>query len=203
VTIQPFSPEKIEELKALFTRNANAPDFQKKDCIRILNAGMELIYGDRILPLGTAVHETMELMEKKGKASKPRIILFKDQKGQVTYGEDHPHKLNARTMAVMQNMAHNKFGWHIFALSVMDGYHSVTLLLNNIQEPVVYWCDQWNLKNLKCLGGTMKFGGCKRMNGFNLDAVITELTQRWWEHETDPLKKHKTRATLWRLSPPK
>ena len=106
-------------------------------------------------------------------------------------------------MPALQNMAHNKFGWHIFALSILDGYHSVTILFNNIREPFVYWCDQWNIKNLKCLGGTIKFGGCKRMNGHNLNEVITELTQRWWEFEPDTLKKPKTRATLWRLFPPK
>jgi hypothetical protein len=105
-------------------------------------------------------------------------------------------------MAVVQNMAHNKFGWHIFALSVMDGYHSVTLLFSNTREPFVYWCDQWNLKNLKCLGGTMKFGGCKRMNSFNLDAVITELTQRWWDWEPDPFKETQNPRHLMALIPP-
>ena len=203
MNILAFSPEKIEELKALFTRNANAPASCKKDCIQILNSGMELIYGNRILPLGTAIHQSLAILEKKGHASAPRVIQFTDKYGQITYGEDHPHKLNAKAMAVMQNMAHNKFGWHIFALSILDGYHSVTLLFNNTREPFVYWCDQWNVKNLKCLGGTMKFGGCKRMNGFNLDAVITELTRRWWDWEPDPLKKPKTRATLWRLLPSK
>ena len=53
------------------------------------------------------------------------------------------------------------------------------------------------------MGGTIKFGGCKRMNGYNLNEVITELTQRWWDLGPDPLKKPKTRATLWHLSPPK
>jgi hypothetical protein len=198
-----FSPEKIEELKTLFKRNASATTYRKKDCIQTLNAGIELIFGDRILPLGTAIHESLEILEKKGHASAPRIIQFTDKNGQITYGEDYPHKLNEKVMAVMQNMAHNKFGWHIFALSILDGYHSVTLLLNNTQEPVVYWCDQWNFMNLHCLGGTIKFGGCKRMNGHNLNEVITELTQRWWDFEPDPLKKPKTRATLWRISPPK
>ena len=86
MNIQSFAPEKIEELKTLFKRNANAPSFQKKDCIQTLNAGIELIYGNRILPLGTAVHETMEIMEKKGQASPPRLINFKDKYGQITYG---------------------------------------------------------------------------------------------------------------------
>jgi hypothetical protein len=164
---------------------------------------MELIYGNRILPLGTAIHETMAILEKKGHASPPRIIQFKDRKGQVTYGEHSPHELEEITMDVMLDMLNNSIGWHIFALSVMDGYHSVTLLLNNTREPSVYWCDQWNYTTLHCLGGTLKFGGCKRLNSVKLDAVITELTQRWWDHEPDPLKKPKTRATLWRLSPPK
>jgi hypothetical protein len=202
VDIKPFESEKIEELKTLFKRNAATPLNKKKDCIQTLNARIELIYGDKILPLGTAVHQSLAILEKKGYASAPRVIQFRDKYGQITYGEDHPHKLNEKTMAVMQNMAHNKFGWHIFALSIMDGYHSVTLILNNIQEPFVYWCDQWNIKNLKCMGGTVKFGGCKRMNGHNLNEVVTELTQRWWDFEPDPLMKPKTRATLWHLSPP-
>jgi len=203
VYVQAFTPEKIDELKTLFKQNANAPSYKKKNCIQTLNAGMDLIYVDRILPLGTAIHETLAILQKKGHASLPRLIRFKDQHGQVTYGEKYPHELNERTMSVMLEMVKNTIGWHIFALSVMDGYHSVTLLLDNTQQPhleqEVYWCDHWNFKTLKCLGGTLKFGGCKRLNSLNLDAVIEELTQRWWEGEPDPLKKPKTRATLWRL----
>ena len=57
------------------------------------------------------------------------------------------------------------------------------ILMDNTQQPhleqEVYCCDHWNLKNLRCLGGVIKFGGCKRLNSLNLDAVIEELTRRW------------------------
>lgn len=207
MNIQPFVPGKIEELKTFFKRNAHAPANKKKNCIGTLNAGIELIYGDKILPLGNAIDKTMAILEEKGQASPPRVIEFKDQSGQVTYGEDRPHEIVERILAVMMEIVDCTIGWHIFALSVLDGYHSVTLLLDNTHpphlEPEVYWCDHWKYKNLRCLGGTMKFGGCKWMNTFKLNPVITELTQRWWDREPDPFKKPKTRATLWRLIPPK
>ena len=53
----PFSPEKIEELKAFFKQNASVPTYRKRDCIQTLNAGIELIFGNGILPLGMEFHE--------------------------------------------------------------------------------------------------------------------------------------------------
>jgi len=76
-------------------------------------------------------------------------------------------------------------------MSLMDGYHSVTLTLDN-SDPLalhIYWSDQWSTK-----------GGWKEYNKEALDAEITHLTQAWWR-PYDEKHKPNTRTTLWRLNP--
>ncbi len=72
----------------------------------------------------------------------------------------------------------------------MDGFHSVTLTLDNNDpaKPRIYWSDQWPTK-----------GGWKEYNRATLDAEITRLTQGWWNDQPEQ-RKHNTRTTLWRLN---
>ena len=204
-----FTLEKIEELKTFFKRNAAAPVGMKKNCIEVLNAGVESIYENSTPALGTlgsAIHETMAILKELGHVSNRRVIEFRDNKNQITHGEDRPYKLDNSIMDVMWQMIDGEPGRHVFGLSIMDGYHSVMLVFLNVspphREPLVFWADQWNWKRINCLGGTRKFGGWKNLNRENLDAVVTELTQRWWDMEPNMSKKSKTRTTIWRLNPP-
>jgi hypothetical protein len=76
-------------------------------------------------------------------------------------------------------------GFNVFGLSVMDGYHSVTMILDTSNTPVVYWNDQHE--------------SWKKMDKVALDKKIEDSTKKCWNKllkEKDT--KSKTRVTVWR-----
>ena len=132
----------------------------------------------------------MAKLQASGHAGAARVIEFEDTKGRITRGTLYPNKLHESVWDAVIEMAGGDVGWSVFGMSLMDGYHSVTLTLDNDDPstPHLYWSDQWSTK-----------GGWKEYNKAGLDAEITRLTQAWWNLH-DEKHKPNTRTTLWRLN---
>ena len=186
-----FSPGAVEQMRTFFVENANAEPGDRLDCITTMNAALRLLLGMPRHPVGSAVHKTMNSLRRTGHATEPRIIEFIDELGQKTIGVKRPEELSESVSAVMMEMTGNDMGWSVFGLSIMDGYHSVTLTLdhNDPDNPRIYWSDQWS-----------SHGGWYEYTPQSLDEEITDDTQRWWD-DFEPARKPRTRTTLWRVLP--
>lgn len=184
-----FTLEEIERMREFFVNNANAGSDERLDCITTMNAALRLILDKPRHPVGNAVHKTMNSLRRSGRATWPRIIEFLDESGKKTIGIKRPEQLSESILAVMLEMVENEIGWSIFGLSIMDGYHSVTLTLdnNNPEKPGVFWSDQWS-----------KRGGWEEFDQEGLDAEVTHHTIKWWD-DFKPAEKPRTRTTLWRV----
>jgi hypothetical protein len=186
-----FAFESIEAMRRFFIKNANSDEDKRLDCINTMNTALRLLLGMPRHPVGSAVHKTMNSLRRTGHAVGPRIIEFLDKSGIKTIGIKPPEELSESILDVMLEMTEGETGWSVFGLSIMDGYHSVTLTLdyNDPLKMCIYWSDQWNRR-----------GGWEAFNQEGLDKEITWNTKRWWE-DFEPEKKPRTRTTLWRVLP--
>jgi len=182
-----FSAESIDRMREYFTNNAKSTS--PESCIACLNKGIRLLLNDPKQKMGSEVDKSMGKLESSGRASAGRVIEFEDKKGRITTGTLRPEKLHESVWDTVIAMSGGDLGWSVFGMSLMDGYHSVTLSLNNIASgPEIYWSDQWSTK-----------GGFKKYTKAELDAEVTRLTQGWWDPQPEN-KKHNTRTTLWRIN---
>lgn len=186
-----FALGAIEKTREFFIKNANAGSDERLDCITTMNAALRLLLTRPRHPVGSAVHKTMNSLRRSGRATRPRVIEFLDESGRKTIGIKPPVRLSESILAVMLEMAENEIGWSVFGLSIMDGFHSVTLTLDNNDpgKPRVFWSDQWS-----------KRGGWEEFDQEGLDKEITRNTIRWWD-DFEPTRKPRTRTTLWRVMP--
>jgi hypothetical protein len=192
-------PANVELMRAEFVANGTGGS-PKKDCITITNAGVRKLFGSRLQnadgtskALGSTCQDTMRALQGYGLAAAEQVFEFNDAAGAMTKGARRPDHLVSSIESWLVSQAdataNNMSALYVFGLSIMDGYHSVILVLDyaGIGEPLtrVYWADQI-------------YGGWDDVTG-QLDARITSRTQGWW----DPLpagKKAKTRATVWPLT---
>ena len=81
--------------------------------------------------------------------------------------------------------------WYAFGLSILDGYHSVLLLVDHTgTDPVIYWLDQFAT-------------GIDDDVTTTLDERVTTKTQNWWQAVMDSKGVgYKTTARLWQLRKP-
>jgi hypothetical protein len=163
-------------------------------CIATLNTGVRLLVHNPAQPLGSEVQTTMGRLMTAGMAGQPQAIEFRNARGNITTGTTEPVSLDRSVWDTLIDMTGGDPGWSVFGLSLMDGYHSVTLTLDNNDpsRPRVYWSDQWSNR-----------GGWQEFDRAGLDAEITRLTRSFrerfhTEHGTYP----RTRVTPWRLRQP-
>jgi hypothetical protein len=178
-----FAPEKIEQLKEFYIENHSSQN--RMDCITTLNHAMNILYGET-LKLGSQIDTTMNKLDKLGKVESNAIIEYRDESGEITKGSKKPHTLSESISNKLVILSGVGQGWFAFGLSIMDGYHSVLLLLNKqSSELEIYWCDQ-----------TM---GCRKMEYEELDKTATDKTVVWWSKNNEFGKQFKTKSTLWLL----
>lgn len=182
-----FSPEAIERMRAYFKKNAAAKE--PAGCITALNQGVRLLLDDPKQPVAGEIQTTMPKLQAANRAGAPRVIEFNDASGRMTGGVREPVALRESVWDAMIAMAGGDPGWSVFGLSIMDGYHAVTLTLDNRdpRSPRVFWSDQYAFRR-----------GWQELKRTTLDAEVTKWTRKFWGGL--PVGgKHPPRATLWRL----
>lgn len=184
-----FSPEAIERMRNYFITNASLTN--PASCIVALNAGVQTLLNRPTQRVGSDIQTTMARLQTAGRAGRSQVIEFNDAQNRLTRGVRRPHQLRASVWDMVIAMVGGDPGWSVFGLSLMDGYHSVTLSLDNRNpaHPRIFWSDQWSSR-----------GGWEQFSRATLDAEVTSLTQTWWDDELKDTKRRlRTRVTLWRL----
>jgi hypothetical protein len=191
---QTFSDQTIHEARLFF--QANAASSSKKDCITTVNHAIrEVFYKGRQAPrLGSRMDLTYAALQRAGRATAPRTIDFVDANGRPTSGATPPQRLRTSVFDAVVSMCRGAPGWYVVGLSIMDGYHSVTLVVDTRRpgNPYINYADQW-------FGGGWK----AYARGDGLDAQLEEFTRGWYQKFlTKRGVPPRTRITLWRLLPP-
>ena len=157
-----------------------------QDCITILNGAVRELLSDANQTVGSAIHLTMNHLVNDGHASQPREIGYRDSNNNDTAGVTRPESAR-ESIATVASSACSSSGWYVFGLSVADGYHSMTLTVDNTgNSPIYYLADQND--------------GWESKTSAALDSEILTWTQSAWDRANDATRP-KTRTTLWRLIP--
>jgi hypothetical protein len=167
-----FDAADIARMRAFFEANAKAP--KPKSCIATLNEGVKLVLSKPKQKTRGSVDKTAGELQATGRAGAVREVGFLDAQGRRTTGSLSPVRLRESVWDAVIAQAGGDPGWSVFVMSLMDGYHSVTLSLDNTDpaKPKIFWSDQWSTK-----------GGFKEYTKATLDAEIEHLTHAWWEEE--------------------
>jgi hypothetical protein len=184
-----FSDEDIARTKQYFVDNATST--QPDSCIVALNKGLRLATADPKLPTTPqSVEKTMEKVETSGHSGPAHEIAFRTSNGRITRGGARPATLDESIAEAIGSMSGGDPGWSVFTMSLLDGYHSVTLTVDaaDPSRRRIFWSDQWSSK-----------GGWLEYDPVALDAEATRLVQGWWDGQAEG-KKHVTVVRLWRVT---
>jgi hypothetical protein len=130
----------------------------------------------------------MQQLKGKGFAAGPIVVNFHDKRKR-TAGTLKPEKLKTSVQAKVLDGAQKEGCWYAYGMSIMDGYHSVLLLVDRTGgAKTIYWLDQFS-------------GGIDDDATSDLDQRLTDKTQAWWQAVMDRKGKgYNTMIRLWPLS---
>ena len=201
-----FAQATIDQLIQGYKDNQAAADANRIDrnsCIVMLNVGLgqllEIVQKDsrargaserrvRMANLPTrSIEAAMGTLQKRGYALPPKRFEFYDQR-KHTAGTLKPDTLKVSVLLNVLALSKSDGCWHAFGLSILDGYHSVLLLVNRRPDGAkVYWLDQFS-------------AGLTVDVTTTLDDVLTERTKTFWQGVMDTKNKgYNTTIRLWPL----
>jgi hypothetical protein len=122
------------------------------------------------------IERAMTQLVRAGRATGPLRIDFTDSRGRRA-GTLAPVALRSSLLDAVTSRSPDKGCWYAFGLSLMDGYHSVMLLVDRTGDsPRVYWMDQYSR-------------GLGREVTTTLDDDVTTWTKSTWAAVLDESKK--------------
>lgn len=205
-----FSPTDLAKVQKAFEDNASAAAANEGDrcsCIVMLNVALGQLLplrlkqnpanskSQRRVSMGNlttrAIEQAMQQLRRQGFASAPTLVDFYDRRGH-TAGTLRPERMKTSLRSKVLESASQESCWFAFGLSVLDGYHSVLLLVDRTtQDARIWWLDQFS-------------NGLDRDVTDSLDDLVTERTQAWWQHAKEKKngKGYRTTIRLWPLQRP-
>lgn len=188
-----FSDADVAAARRSFEDNAAKPKGGgRQECIVILNSVLRDIWKD---PAQQHTNETIEqamaLFQAGGRAGAAKEIWFSRANGRITRGGARPEGIQSSLWQAAVAATGGDPGWSVFGLSLMDGFHALTLTVDNgdPSAPKVFLSDQ-------VPGWT---SGWKEYGDAALTAHVLEMVQGWWDGQAEG-SKHTTVIRLWRLS---
>jgi len=153
-TAEVFSEENILELQRRFTANARLANNVRRNCILIIRElAPQLFSADpqvaqsvqtalgRLRGPSLKMTELGRVLSQLGLVSNSAQIRFNNGNG-----NNEPTEMLQDPWNTIMAMVGNVPGWHVFGLAPFQGYHSVTVLVNNRPDgPRLYWADQWRI----------------------------------------------------------
>ena len=138
-----------------------------------------------------------EAMSELGLASEHRPIPFDNGNGST-----QPTAMESSAWAAIMEMVGTTPGWHIFGMAVFNGYHSVTVLVDNRPDgPRLYWADQWRIdpgEDFNQEGGSAS--GFRRYEQGGFDGFINAKTAEWWQHVFETKgKRYNATLHIWKF----
>jgi len=201
-----FGAADIERARQTYRDNATAATANGTDrcsCIVMLNVALGQLLklktknnpargtSTRIVKMGALTTETIEKamaqLKRAGLARPETKVDFFDSRNK-TAGTLKPIRLQKSVQKVVLALAPKEGCWYAFGLSIMDGYHSVLLVVDKTgTEGKIYWLDQFT-SDIEDVTTT-------------LDDRITTKTQAFWQAVKDGPKKigSNTTARIWPL----
>jgi len=187
-----FTDTEVATARKAFEENAAKPKGGgRKECIVILNSVLKDLWAAPAQKhTNKTIEKAMALFQAGGRAGPAHEIWFTTRGGRVTRGGARPEGLQGNVWQAAVDMAAGDPGWSMFGMSLMDGYHALTLTLDNNDpsKPTVFLSDQ-------VPGWT---GGWKEYGRAELDAHVLGMVQDWWDGMPEG-GKHTTVVRLWRL----
>jgi len=193
-----FPAETILEAQHQFT--ANAESRMRKNCIDIVRYMVPQLFArdpqlaerlraslSRLRGATLTMPDAGKVLTELGVATGPTDIRFNNGNG-----NREPTKMVTSAWDTIMSQVGNVEGWHIFGMAVFDGYHSVTIFVDNRPDgPRLYWADQWAIETEEEKTAFHQQPGS--VSGFRLyekagfDKFIEEKTNEWWKevHSAD------------------
>lgn len=182
-----FTTDEVEKAKKFYYANVNAGT-NRLPCINTLNKGLKILLSNQNLKTDTEIQTTMQKLKEQNLVSEPVIINFLDKTGKETKGASEPEKLKNSLYDEIVKLAGEGQGFMIIGLSLMDGYHSITLVVDktDTNNPKIYWNDQHE--------------SWKKYGKDELDKIVAEKTKRWWNKKLQESNvRFKTHITIWKI----
>jgi Domain of unknown function (DUF4157) len=203
-----FPAETVLPLQERFTSNAENPN--RLNCILIIRElAPQLFAQDPELAeqvrarLGELrgrqlkMTEVGRLLSELGAASAHVPIRFNNGNGR-----DEPTAMESSAWDAVMDMVGNVQGWHVLGMAVFNGYHSVTVLVDNRPDgPRLYWADQWRIdpgEDFHQEPGSA--AGFRRYEKGGFDRFLTESTRDWWnEVLTEKGRRYAATLHIWKF----
>lgn len=186
-----FKAADIERTRKTYhdnTQAASADSVDRCSCIVMLNVALGQLLklktkenrarskSARKVRMGALTTETIEKamaqLHRAGYAKPAIKIDFFDRRNK-TAGTLKPERLKKSVQKTVLDRSTVKGCWYAYALSIMDGYHSVLLLVDKTgDDGKIYWLDQFS-------------PGINDEVTTTLDQRITIKTQDWWQAVKD------------------
>ncbi len=190
--------------------SGDATSFDRASCIVMLNVGVGRLLGlrttehpartfkpatmsrrPRTVTMGAltthSIESAMAQLVRSRRATGPLLVRFSDARGRRA-GTLAPRTMQNSLLDAIASRTTGSGCWYAFGLSLLDGYHSVMLLVDHTgASRTIWWMDQFSR-------------GLSRDVTTTLDAEVTSYTVAAWQS----VKEGKgvgfdTTARLWRL----
>jgi hypothetical protein len=138
-----------------------------------------------------SIEQAMQQLREKGFATAPLTLDFLDNRNR-TAGTLKPLRLKSSLRDEVLKLSESDGCWYAYGMSIMDGYHSVLLLVDHgPTTPKIYWLDQFS-------------SGLDVDVTDTLDQRVTDKTQAWWQSVMDTKGKgYSTMLRAWPLRKPR
>lgn len=203
-----LTPELALDLQRRFTSNAESTN--RLNCIEIVRDIAPRLFADepevaervrrrlaRLRGGSLTMPDLGRAMSELGLASAYRRIRFNNGNGR-----QQPTEMQASAWDAIIEMVGDVPGWHIFGLAVFDGYHSITVLVDNRPDgPRLYWADQWRIDpgdDFHEEEGSAS--GFRRYEQAGLDRFLNEYTEsRWLRVFEEKGKRYDATLHIWKF----
>ncbi|SHE86162.1 RHS repeat-associated core domain-containing protein [Flavobacterium fontis] len=141
-----FSQTQFDSYLNYIIKNMNTPqriingkprygytDSDKHDCVTAVNRSIRTLMNDNKIKAKANMDDQMKEHIKTNYAEKQITIDFKDASGKKTVGATNPYGYLNKTLSetIKDNLSDTDSGYQFFGMSIMDGYHSVMVVVNN------------------------------------------------------------------------
>lgn len=198
--LQPVSDERAAKTWQAYWDNYKGTKGKTKNCLDTFDMGVRTLFrGSRLPPrLGDSVDIAVANLRRAGYADATVKVEFADKTGRKTSGVTAPVGLLEGNSVAGEaaKMAGLVPGWHFFGYSLLDGDHSIMVIVDNRDpaDPKFFWGDQWSQSR-----------GWKPLTAETFDARVVENTVDFWTSAatrvTKPVK-FKTQSRITRFLVP-
>lgn len=201
-----FKAADVDRVRKAYQENSTAAGVNGVDrcsCIVMLNVALGQLLklrkkesrardtSSRRVQMGALTTETIEKamaqLREAGNAKPAITINFFDRRNK-TAGTLKPERLKRSVQKAVLELSTAKGCWYAYGMSIMDGYHSVLLLVDKTgSDGKIYWLDQFSADINDEVTTT-------------LDQRITTKTQAWWQAVREEKKVgYNTMVRVWPL----